>query len=81
MEHEEELSLGLLVRALDAQTRPRKRKFRYSVESELKNEPGQSSVWELITLKGSQGSFATVLNRSCKSRIFGTWCESLGHSY
>ena len=44
MEHEEELSLGLLVRALDAQTGPRERKFRYSVESELKNEPGQCCV-------------------------------------
>lgn len=41
MGHEEELSLGPLVGALDAHTRPRKRNFRYSVEPELKNEPSQ----------------------------------------
>ena len=44
MGHDEELSLGPLVGALDAHTRPGKRDFRYSVESGLKNEPGQFTV-------------------------------------
>ena len=31
------------------------KKLHYDVESELKNEPDQCSVWELMSLKPSQG--------------------------